>query len=480
MTQLGDHRKLELVRQHREGVPWTDLAAHAGVSVRTLQRWAAWIDADRLPRQARRDKGQRRIPNDLVGAVEALALRRPAPTVAYIHRRVSDIARDRGLAAPSYTTVRAIAGRIDPGLLALAEGGDAAYRDKFELVYRRTTDAPNEQWQMDHTLLDVMVLDERARPVRPWLSVVLDDYSRAVAGYSISTNAPTAEQSALALHQAVSRKRNSAWVVSGLPDVLYVDHGADFTSTRIERVCLELHIRLIHSRVAVPQGRGKVERFYRTITTELLPHLPGFIPHGTAGAPVTDPSLTMPELDGVLERFVVGEYNERPHSATGSAPHARWRGAGFIPRTPAHPEDIDALLLTAATTRRVQRDGIQFASTRYVSPVLAAYVGEDVTIRYDPRDLGEVRIFHDNTFLCRAIAPERSSATLSFDDLQAARNARRRNLKQQLREHSAVAASLPPDTRHRTANTPAPAGENRTEQPTPKRPKHGLRTYRDD
>jgi putative transposase len=94
-------------------------------------------------------------------------VRRPAPTIAYIHRRVGDIARDRGLPAPGYTTVRQIVHAIDPGLTALADGGDAAYRDKFELVYRRTTTAPNEQWQMDHTLLDVMILDDRQTPSAP-------------------------------------------------------------------------------------------------------------------------------------------------------------------------------------------------------------------------------------------------------------------------------------------------------------------------
>jgi putative transposase len=197
-------------------------------------------------------------------------VRRPAPTIAYIHRRVGDIARDRGLPAPGYTTVRQIVHAIDPGLTALADGGDAAYRDKFELVYRRTTTAPNEQWQMDHTLLDVMILDDKQTPVRPWLTIVLDDYSRAVAGYALAVSAPTSERSALAFHQAASRKRHASWVVSGLPDVLYSDHGSDFTSARIEQVCLDLHVRLIHSRVGVPQGRGKIERFYRTITTELL------------------------------------------------------------------------------------------------------------------------------------------------------------------------------------------------------------------
>jgi len=267
-------------------------------------------------------------------------------------------------------------------------------------------------------------------------------------------------------------------ILTGSPDILYSDHGSDFTSTRIEHVCLDVHVRLIHSRIGVPQGRGKIERFYRTITTELLPHLPGFIPHGTGGSPITEPRLTLHQLDDVLERFIVDEYNERIHSSTGAAPHERWRSDSFIPRTPARPEDIDLLLLTAATTRRVQRDGIRFASTRYISPVLAAYVGEDVTVRYDPRDLGEIRIFHDNAFLCRAIAPERSSETVSFADLQTARNARRRALKQQLRELTAHAGSLPEDTRHQPliATMLDSTPDHLATPPT----RHGLRTYASD
>jgi putative transposase len=188
-----------------------------------------------LQRQARSNRGRRRLPEDLVAAVEALGLRRPAPTTAYVHRRVGDIARDRGLPAPSYSAVHAIVAAIDPGLRTLAVDGDTAYRDRFELVYRRSAARPNEQWQADHTVLDVQILDGRGRPARPWLTVILDDYSRAVAGYTPFLGTPTAEQTALALHQAITPQHNRAWPVQGLPDVLYSDHGSDFTSNRLER-----------------------------------------------------------------------------------------------------------------------------------------------------------------------------------------------------------------------------------------------------
>lgn len=478
MVQLSPQQKIELLHQHADGVPWTRLSRHSGVSVRTLQRWDKQGAAGSLGRKPRRDKGTLRTDRELVQIIEALCLRAPAPSYAYIHRRVSDIAHDRGLHAPGYTTIRSVARNIDPGLLALATGGDREYRDKFELVYRRTTQAPNEQWQMDHTLLDVMILDEQQRPIRPWLSIVLDDYSRAIAGYSLSTKAPSAQQSALALHQAISRKGNPLWVIYGLPNVLYTDHGTDFTSSRIDELCLALHMQLIHSRVAIPQGRGKIERFYRTITTELLPHLPGYIPHGTSGQPINQPALNLHQFDAIMERFIVHEYNERAHSSTGETPHARWKAQGFIPRNTEHPEDIDLLLLTATAHRRVQRDGIRFASTRYISPVLAAYVGEEVTVRYDPRDLGEIRLYFNNEFLCRAIAPERAPMAITFEELRQARNQQRRSLKRQLKEYEEIRRTIPPDPRYLPEESTTPSVEDPT--PAPSSQRHGLKTYASD
>ncbi|GAA3326062.1 MULTISPECIES: Mu transposase C-terminal domain-containing protein [Micrococcaceae] len=484
MAPRSVSEKLALLGQHDGGAPWTRIAAESGVPLRTLARWSAKYRADPtsrgLQRTRRTDHGRRRIRAELIEAIEALALQRPEPTAAYIHRRVGDIAADRGLSPPSYSSVRAIIGAIAPGLRTLAQEGDAAYRDRFELVFRRATARPNEQWQADHTLLDIMVLGRKGTAVRPWLTVVLDDYSRAVAGYTLFTGAPSAEQTALALHQAVNTKTNPTWPIYGLPEVLYSDHGSDFTSERLNQVCLDTHIRLIHSRVGVPQGRGKIERFYGTITTELLPHLPGHIPHGTRGAPVTTPALTLEQLDGILEQFIVTEYNCRPHSQTHEVPVQRWGASGFIPRAPAHPEDLDLLLLTATATRKVQRDGIKFAATRYVSPILAAYVGEHVTVRFNPRDVGEIRVYFNDAFLCRAIAPELAADSVSFKELQAARSQQRRNLKKQLRQRRSLADALPSDARYvpRTAADTDTDAKQDTIEEVP--PRHRLRLYETD
>ena len=75
-------------------------------------------------------------------------------------------------------------------------------------------------------------------------------------------------------------------------------------------------------------------------------------------------------------------------------------------------EQLDLLLLTVAKMRKVQPDGVRFQGMRYIDPTLAAYVGESVVLRYDPRDLAEVRLFHQGKFLCRAICPGLAGATV--------------------------------------------------------------------
>ena len=140
------------------------------------------------------------------------------------------------------------------------------YSDAFDLVHRREAERPNAIWQADHTLLDILVQRESENPAQPWLTVILDDYSRAVAGYFLFFEAPSAAQTALALRQAIWRKDDPRWHVCGVPDVLYTDNGTDFTSQHLEQVAADLKIRLVFSTPGIPRGRGRIERFLSRCT----------------------------------------------------------------------------------------------------------------------------------------------------------------------------------------------------------------------
>ncbi len=426
-----------------EGVSQARLAQHLGVALRTVQRWIRRYQTHGLAglvRQPRADAGRRRLPAELQLAIEGLALRTPPPSVATIHRTIGEIARSHGWRAPSYDCVHEIVRALDPALVMLAQAGPKAYGAQYDLVVRREASRPNEVWQADHTALDIWVCDDKGAPARPWLTVILDDFSRAVAGYALNLSAPSAVQTALALRQAIWRKSEPGWQVAGIPQDFYTDHGSDFTSQHLEQVAAELHMHLIFSIPGAPRGRGKVERFFGTINQRVLSVLPGYTPPGTL--PPAVPTLTLADLDAHLRRFIVQEYHHTPHSETGVTPHARWEAGGFLPRLPDSLEQLDLLLLTVAKTRRVQRDGIHFATWRYSDPTLAAYVGEDVTIRYDPRDMAEIRVFHQERFLCRAVCQELAGQTLDVKAVIKARNERRRHLRQALETRAAAVDAL--------------------------------------
>lgn len=138
-------------------------------------------------------------------------------------------------------------------------------------------------------------------------------------------------------------------------------------------------------------------------------------------------------------------------------------------------EDLDLLLVMVAKPRVVHRDGIRFQGLRFLDPTLAAYVGESVTIRYDPRDLGEVRVFHGGRFLCRAISADHAGQAITLKDIQAARTAHRRARRDQLNARRAAVSEYLPT---HPAQPPAPATLAKPEPPV--RPRGRLLTYLED
>ena len=116
-------------------------------------------------------------------------------------------------------------------------------------------------------------------------------------------------------------------------------------------------------------------------------------------------------------------------------PKARWEGSGFLPHMPTSLEQLDLLLMTAVKTRRVRRDGIHFHNLRYIDTNLAAYIGEDVVIRYDPRDMGEIRVFHQGEFVCRALCQELEGQEVSLKEIIRARQKRKKSLQKTLAAH---------------------------------------------
>jgi putative transposase len=173
-------------------------------------------------------------------------------------------------------------------------------------------------------------------------------------------------------------------------------------------------MELIFSQFGAPRGRGKIERFFSTVNQLFLSHQPGYSPSGGKEGAAT---LTLPVFETRFRVWLLEDYHDRVQKEMNSAPQARWEGGGFLPRMPKSLEQLDVLLLTVAKARRVHQDGIHFRGLRYLDLTLAAYIGEEVVIRYDPLGMAEIRVFYQNTFVCRAICQELAGQTISLKEI---------------------------------------------------------------
>jgi putative transposase len=297
----------------------------------------------------------------------------------------------------------------------------------------------NQVWQVDHTRADVLVVDQSGELLgRPWLTIVVDTYSRCIMGMHLGFDAPSSAVVCLALRHAILPKQYSSgyelrgiWGTYGLPQYLYTDGGKDFRSQHLEQVATELGIVLCLRRK--PSDGGIVERPFGTFNTQFFSTLPGYVSSKVetrSAAAESEACLTLMQLEQLLVRYVVDNYNQAIDARMGDQTRlGRWE-AGRIAQLPLLGERELDMCLMRRDQRTVYRSGyLQFASLTYQGEHLAGYAGERVILRYNPRDITTVYIYQlqDNkeVFLTRAHAMGWETETMSYREAQAL-SARRR------------------------------------------------------
>ena len=433
------YRLIEPYLQGARTLSW--IAAQAEVSLRTAQRWVDQYrkhGLEALATKRRSDSGVRRVMSQrVIEMIEGLALEKPRIPVTAIYRELIEFTAKTGERLPSYQAVHRVVQAIPVSLMTLAHSGSRVYCERFDLVHRREAAKSNAIWQADHAQLRIRLLREDGTISRPWLTIVIDDYSRAIAGYYLAFEPPSVLRTSLALRQAIWRKSDARWPICGIPDILYTDNGSDFTSRHMEYVAADLKMQLVFSTPGQPRGRGRIERFFRSVNEMFLCTLDGY-----AGKSRRKPSLTLEAFDALFKAFLLHTYHCKPNKADELSPTQRWEKGGFLPRMPVSLEKLDLLLIHEAKERKVRPDGIHFHRLRYLSPVLAAYVGESITVRYDPRDMGEVRVFYKDKFLCRAISAELAGAIVPLREIVRSRKERKSELRGILKSRQRAVDSL--------------------------------------
>jgi len=260
--------------------------------------------------------------------------------------------------------------------------------------------------QVDHTLVDVIVVEEGTRrPIgRPWITVVFDVATRVVLGFHATLESPSATSVAMALSMACLPKGpwlrsvgvDVEWPMTGLPEVLHLDNGREFHSEALRRGCERHDIRLTYRPPGQPHTGGHIERYLGTLMRRI---------HGLPGTTSSNPkargsypsekrsSLTLAELQAWLTLEIAGRYHSAVHRGIHLSPGAAWHKAirGRSMRTPMRPKEL-AIDFLPAVPRKIGRSGFQFLHIRYWDPQIPRlFAGSGRTwVRYDPRNLARV------------------------------------------------------------------------------------------
>ena len=347
-----------------------ELAAgtHAGpggrqvrVSYQSINRWKRdYLDGGfealvPSPRQA-----SPRTPGEVLELAAALKRENPERTATQVQR----ILRSASGWAPSDRTLQRLFGRLELNRPPADPGQQQAF-GRFEAA------RPNELWTGD--ALHGPVIAGR----KTYLFCFIDDHSRAVMG------------ARWAFHEDVVRLAAAlrpALATRGVPEWVYVDNGSAFVDAWLLRACAVLGIKLVHSRPRRPQGRGKVERFFRTVRDQFLVEITG--DDRQAGTRAAD----LAELNRLFSAWVAVSYHRTVHSETGQAPLARWAAGVPDPLPLPSPAQLHEAFLWSE--RRTVRKTATVSLHGNLYQVDASLVRCVVELVFDPFDLTDIDVRH--------------------------------------------------------------------------------------
>jgi putative transposase len=369
--------------------------------------------------------------------IQEVYLSKQKPSVAALHRTIGIECFGANLPIPSYKAVRSRVCILDPQEVVRKREGAKAASERFRLLkLAPKVTTPMELVQIDHTLVDIIVVEPLNRePIgRPWITVAIDVATRMVVGFYLSLQTPSASSVAMAVSQAVLPKEqylsahdvNGIWPVHGLPRTLHLDNAKEFRSRALLRGCEQHGIRVVHRPPMTPHYGGHIERLIGTLMGEV--HLlPGttFSSVRQRGAynSVKHAAMTLNELEKWLIWQVVAVYHQRSHSALGCTPLAAWQKrvaeAPYIVRDPSDPSRFHLDFLPFQK-RSIGRGGLRMFNVHYWHGALGPYVndGKKHLVKYNPRDLSRVFLLEQGDSYLEIPYRDLSCAPASLDEVK--------------------------------------------------------------
>lgn len=270
---------------------------------------------------------------------------------------------------------------------------------------------PMELVQMDHTRVDCMLCDKEFRVAlsRPWVTFIIDVYSRVILGYYIAYHGPSTLSVACAVTHAVLPKNKylqSLGCVSvqhpffGVPEILHMDNAKEFRSPKLERACLLHGITASWRPKYAKHYGGHVERLIGTMMTSHVHLLPGTTMSNTKEKEKYPSEKLATMTIGEFTRWFAGQvgiYNYTKHRELKCSPAEAWakaynEGGPNGPKVSviADPSKF-RMDFMPEDYRDIHPGGIRFKGVNYWSPELKLHIGsKKAPVKYDPFSMGTI------------------------------------------------------------------------------------------
>jgi len=376
---------------------------------------------DLAPGQSSGGKGKGRLSEPveriISESIRKHFLTRQKCSLAMLYRRIVQTCRVQGLPVPARNTVAQRIARLNPVQMRRSREGAEAVRPLLSAGgIPPEVAAPLDQVQIDHTVIDLMIVDERDRqPIgRPYLTVAIDVYSRCLVGIVITLEPPSAVSVGLCLAHIACDKRawlerlgvEADWPMSGKPKLLYLDNAAEFKSEALRRGCEQHGIQLNYRPPGQPQYGGIVERVIGT-AMQLVHELPGttFSNPDQRGEYDSEQlaALTLLELERWLT-LAVASYHSTVHSSLLQTPAMRWAEGIALNGSPPVVTHASAFLVDflPVIRRTLTRTGFVIDHIHYFADVLKPWIARrdhlsPFLIRRDPRDISRIWVLEPDT-----------------------------------------------------------------------------------
>ncbi|MHB1646577.1 MAG: transposase [bacterium] len=382
--------------------------------------------------QQKGGKGKKRldqsVDNIMKKVIEEEYLSKQKLPATKIFEDIKLICIQAGAISPSENTVRNRIKELDPIQVYKGRRGRSEFLNNYSPVKGSfNANFPLEIVQIDHTPLDIIIVDEIMRkPIgRTYITLAMDIFSRMIFGFYVTFQAPSFFSVGQTLYMGIMPKNNylenlgveGDWNIYGIPKsmTVHLDNASEFRGNALKRFCEEFNIGVDFRPRGAPYYGGHIERVVKTMNMRI---------HTLQGTTFSNPKekgeykseakavFTIRELEKWIAEFIVNVYHKTIHSELGMTPEKKYEtgilgddntaGTGLPDIIDREEAEKIRISLLPFIERTVQKDGVSFENIKYYHDVLRKYIRIEDTkskkrktfiLRFDPRDISKIYFY---------------------------------------------------------------------------------------